>query len=158
MSAPSNASAQSEPPLQAEQFRFVIPGRLEYRDAATAVLSFVCDRLAHRGALTKDVGHRVISAFLEAYSNSVRHAYAEIDNGAVEIELDVTSDRLYLRVIDRGAGFDATTVPEPDLDSLPEGGMGLFIMRSFMDNVEYHRDGERNVVSMEKALTPIPQG
>jgi len=155
MTASSNASAQSQQPVEGEQFRFVMPGRLEYRDAATAVLTFICNQLTRRGAMPEEVGHRVISAFLEAFSNSVRHAYADTEKtGSVEIELDVTQTKLYLRVIASGAGFEAESVPEPDLDALPEGGMGLFIMRSFMDNVEFHRVGERNVVTMEKLLTP----
>ena len=47
-------------------------------------------------------------------------------------------------------------MPPPTLDggvdSLPEGGMGLFIMRSFMDRVEFARDQHKNVLTMEKDL------
>ena len=52
--------------------------------------------------------------------------------------------------------FCAELVPPPTLDggvdSLPEGGMGLFIMRSFMDRVEFARDQHKNVLTMEKDL------
>src|SRR5262245_61416534 len=56
-------------PTEGEVFRFVLPGRLEYRDAARAFLAYVCDQLAKKNTLPEDVGHRVISAFVEAFNN-----------------------------------------------------------------------------------------
>ena len=154
MSAHSNASLPEGDSGAEELFRFVTPSRLEYRDAARAFLAYVCEKLVRRSALPQDVGHRVISAFVEAFNNTVIHAYRGRPPGPVEVELHVTRDRLRLRVIDEGTSFKPESVPEPDLDALPEGGMGLFIMRSFMDRVEYTREGPRNILTMEKALSP----
>jgi anti-sigma regulatory factor (Ser/Thr protein kinase) len=39
-----------------------------------------------------------------------------------------------------------------DVEHLPEGGMGLFIIHNVMDRVEYHRHGERNTFSMTRRL------
>lgn len=153
MSPPPDSAAV---PVGGEQFRFVMPGRLEYRDAAKAFLAYVCEQLVRREAIDEDMGHRVISAFVEAYNNAVIHAYKGAEVGSVEVNLEVTSDVLRLRVIDEGSSFAPDCVPEPDLDALPEGGMGLFIMKSFMDNVEYLRDGQRNVLLMEKSLNAEP--
>ena len=158
MTGPSNALPADGHPTDAELFRFLMPGRLEYRDAAKAFLAYVCERLVRKDLLAEDVGHRVISAFVEAYNNAVVHAYRDAPMGPVEVELHVNAKRLRLRIIDEGVRFKPDSVPEPDLDALPEGGMGLFIMRSFMDSVEYRRDGQRNVVTMEKALAPQPPG
>jgi serine/threonine-protein kinase RsbW len=44
-----------------------------------------------------------------------------------------------------------SVVPNPDLDSLPESGLGIFIMRSCMDDVTYV-SGAPNVLSMTKFL------
>ena len=136
--------------LVAEQFRFELPGRLEYRDAARAFLAHVCDRLAHRGSLPEDAGHRVISAFVEAFNNAVIHAYEGRNPGPVRVELDVDEARLRVRIIDQGSAFALEEVPEPDLDALPEGGLGLFIIRNFMDDVRYERIDQENVLTMEK--------
>ena len=56
-----------------------------------------------------------------------------------------------LRICDYGKSFDPTQVAEPDLDSLPESGLGLFIMRSFMDTISYQA-GAPNVLAMTKHL------
>jgi serine/threonine-protein kinase RsbW len=135
-----------------ESFRFILPGRLEYRDAARAFMAYVCDQLAQKNALPEDVGHRVISAFVEAFNNAVIHAYKGLTPGPVEVEMNVLQDRLRVIVSDQGSAFSPANVPEPDLDALPEGGLGLFIIRNFMDHVGYERVGNRNILTMEKML------
>ncbi|MBI2376294.1 MAG: ATP-binding protein [Deltaproteobacteria bacterium] len=147
MSEPSDIAAPD-----VERFRFVLPARLEYRDAARSFLGFLCDRLVARGRLEKETPVRVTSAFVEAFNNAVIHAYKRHPE-PIEIELDVGHETLALRLIDSGAGFRIDDVPDPDLDQLPEGGMGIFIMRSFMDRVRLSREGSKNVLTLEKDLT-----
>jgi serine/threonine-protein kinase RsbW len=141
-----------------ECFRFVLPGRLEYRDAARAFLAYVCDQLTKQDKLPADVGHRVISSFVEAFNNAVIHAYKDLDPGAVEVDMEVFRDLLRVKISDRGRSFVPDRVPEPDLDALPEGGLGLFIIRNFMDRVQYERVGDINVLVMEKRLEPQGDG
>lgn len=133
-----------------QRFRFELPGRLEFRDAARAFLAHVCAHLEHEGQLPADAGHRVISAFVEAFNNCVIHAYDGMAPGPVEVELDVGADALHVRVIDHGQAFSPDEVPRPNLASLPEGGLGLFIIRNFMDQVSYDREDARNVLTMVK--------
>lgn len=141
---------------ETEHFRFVVPGRLEYRDAARAFLAYVCDRLVHRGDFPADIGHRVISAFVEAFNNAVIHAYRDRSPGPVEVDLFVSPSGLRVVVVDHGQSFRPDLVPEPDLDALPEGGLGLFIIRNFMDEVSYERVDQRNVLTMEKRFSNHP--
>ena len=74
-----------------ERFVFTLPARLEYRDAARAFLAYVCDRLTARQAMPEDIGHQVISAFVEAFNNAVLHAYRDLLPGPVEVEMRVSS-------------------------------------------------------------------
>lgn len=139
-----------------ETFRFVVPGRLEYRDAARAFLAYVCGRLSASGRLPTDFAHRIISAFVEAFNNAVIHAYEGTAPGPVQVDLEVRQRVLSVQVSDQGRSFVPHEVPEPDLESLPEGGLGLFIIRSFMDRVHYARKDRRNVLTMEKDLPSPP--
>jgi len=54
-----------------------------------------------------------------------------------------------LRMLDRGKSFDRLDVPSPDLDALPERGMGLFIIENFVDEVHY-TPGDPNELVMVK--------
>lgn len=147
-----SSEPQENAAQDAEFFRFLVPGKLAYRDAARAFLAYVCDQLGKRGRLAPDVGHRVISSFVEGFNNAVIHAYKGLPPGPIEVMMEVDARRLRVQIADEGRTFDPKDVPEPDLESLPEGGLGLFIMKNFMDSVHYERVEDRNVLTMEKAL------
>jgi serine/threonine-protein kinase RsbW len=127
-----------------------VPARIEYRDHVGALIAEVC-----RGQLPGEVGevlgHQLVSVFNEAFNNAVLHAYAGVAEGMVEVSLTIDPERAELRVADHGRSFDPRQVAAPDLDTLPEGGMGLYIMRSFMNEVEYEA-GKPNVLTLIKYL------
>lgn len=139
--------------------RLQVPGSLEFRDLAIRVVAAAC-KLVHVGAdagdeARADFDNQVVSAFGEAFNNAVIHSYRGRREGTLELEVDVTDhgshQGITLRLCDYGHSFDPTTVAEPDLDALPESGLGLYIMRSFMDSVSYQA-GAPNVLAMTKHL------
>lgn len=130
-----------------------IPPTLEYRDLALRAVAAACKLVG----LGNGAGHKsqfddhVVSAFGEAFNNLALHGFRDRPRSDIHIEIDVGQDWLTIRMTDRGAGFDFDHVPAPDLDTLPEGGLGVFIIKSFMDQVEYER-GAENVLTMTKRL------
>ena len=76
---------------------------------------------------------------------------ASLIDPRIKIEIDVTNDALTIRVMDYGKTFDFAAVPKPNLDELPESGLGLFIIHSCMDEVTYV-PGSPNVLSMTKYI------
>lgn len=137
--------------------RLRVPGMLKYRDLAVRTVAAVC-KLAYddRGPEARKPGpnfdEEVVSAFGEAFNNIAIHGYKGRPPGDVEIEMHLTNDRLVIRLIDYGLSFDINAVKEPDLAALPENGLGIFIIKSFMDAVAY-TPGQPNVLSMTKYLT-----
>lgn len=96
-----------------------------------------------------DFEPEVVSAFGEAFNNVAVHGYRDADPEPVQIEVGWDSDRLVITMIDSGRTFDPSTIAPPNLDDLPENGMGLFIMRSCMDEVDY-RPGPPNTLRLVK--------
>ena len=95
----------------------------------------------------------------EACANVVTHAYEGMEPGDMEISCSHSSQACMIQVRDWGQGFALECVPTPDLDcSLDErslGGLGLFLIRHFMDQVEYSCDARvGNVLTMTKNLSP----
>ena len=125
--------------------RAILPGRLEYRDLAIRLVASACKLVPNSG---DDFGNEVVSAFSEALNNVVIHGGASPEE-EVEIEIDLGDDRLTLRLKDYGMSFDPRAASPPDLDALPESGMGAFIIMSFMDHVSYEA-GTPNTLSMTK--------
>ncbi len=137
---------------RSEIFKFAVPARLEYRDAARGFLTFICRSLEQKNKLPTGADHQVASAFVEAFNNAAVHAYRDLPVGTVEVELRLEARRLTVAVSDFGRTFHPEGVPEPDLDALPEGGLGLFIIRNFMDEFAYESLPDRNVLTMSKVL------
>lgn len=79
------------------------------------------------------------------------------DGGLHEIEIALTSelDALTIEVIDDGRAFDPTkdaTVPDVTLpmEERSVGGLGVYLVRTMMDEMRYRREGGRNHLTLVK--------
>jgi serine/threonine-protein kinase RsbW len=101
-----------------------------------------------------DLIFKVNLALDEIMTNIVLHAYDDPGDHDIRLELDLAENALTITVEDDGRPFDPLSVPPPDLELDAEsrgiGGLGLHIVRSIMDGVEYHRDGRLNRLVMVK--------
>jgi len=90
----------------------------------------------------------------EVYLNIVKYAYPE-SLGKVTIHCRIDEDSLILEIKDEGIPFNPLQLPEPHLVScLKErkvGGLGVFLMRRFVDNVKYEKQGKYNVLTLVKS-------
>jgi serine/threonine-protein kinase RsbW len=126
-----------------------VPGTLEYRKLALRAVSEACRIAQHDEWEGTTLEAQALSALGEAFNNVVLHSYAGRPAGDVVVEINWTRNEIVMQITDDGLSFDPTQVELPDLDALPEGGMGLFIIRSFMDEVDYQA-GPPNVLRMVK--------
>ena len=72
--------------------------------------------------------------------------------------IPIQQDQLTISVRDHGEGFDPTTLPDPldPLNLLNPAGRGILYMRTFMDDVAYHRHPEGGMlVTMAKRRQPL---
>jgi serine/threonine-protein kinase RsbW len=101
--------------------------------------------------------YQVQLAVDEACANVVNHAYQGVEPGEMEISCSVDDSGLSIRVRDWGSGFAADQVSDPDVDAPLEerilGGLGLFLIKQVMDQVDYRRRSEGcNELVMTKRL------
>jgi serine/threonine-protein kinase RsbW len=131
-----------------------LPGSLAYRSLAMRVITAACKLVQFADAEAdreRDFEHQVVSAFGEAFNNIALHAFGGQAAGALEIEIEIEPDGLVIRMKDYGVGFDPARVRAPNLEELPESGLGIFTIQSFMDEVHYQK-GVPNVLTMTKRL------
>jgi serine/threonine-protein kinase RsbW len=154
--------------------RLSVPGALEYRDVAVRVVGTACRLLRPRepsteaaashstdGARTDftqdEFATRVVSAFSEAFNNIAIHGYKDAPAGVAppmserRVDIEVSSDdtELVIRLVDHGKVYDPASYAELP-DELPERGMGLFIIRSFMDEISYTAGPPNTLVLRKK--------
>jgi anti-sigma regulatory factor (Ser/Thr protein kinase) len=96
-------------------------------------------------------------ALTEATSNVVRHAYAGMPPGDVQIEAEVGPRSLVFRLRDTGRAFDPNAVPPPDFEGMRSGGFGVFIIQQVFERIEYTR-GDDGVNCLTLAASPPGRG
>jgi len=116
-------------------------------------LDFINTELERHGC-SKDIRGKIEIAVEEIFVNIADYAYSP-DSGNAVIFLSVT-DTITIRFEDTGKPYNPLEKPEPDLSKpLMErdiGGLGVFLVKKLMDNVEYSRVGNKNVLVMTKAI------
>lgn len=137
-----------------------VPGELRYRGLFVRTVAATCKLARDVGSVEGDQEEELdlsdrfdaemVSATSEVFNNIALHAYAGA-GGDVVLEADVAPDYLVVRMKDFGKSLDRGSVDAPDLDALPEGGMGIFIVESFVDEFDYE-PGQPNVWSLKKYL------
>ena len=99
---------------------------------------------------------RVNLAIEEAVVNVMNYAYAPDERG--NIQLEVTADETVVSFVlkDKGKPFDPTAMPEVDVDDYVAtrsvGGLGIHLIRNYMDEVNYQHTNGENVLMMKKNL------
>jgi len=97
----------------------------------------------------------LLLVFEEVLVNVVEHAYVG-RAGSIEIRVERETDQLRLVVVDRGKPFDPLSREAPDLDApmaeRPVGGLGIHLIRTICDELEYRREQESNILTIRKRL------
>ena len=92
----------------------------------------------------------------EVITNIIRYAHDDGRQHPIVVRLAHEPGVLTAEVEDDGRAFNPLEAPIPDLnasiDERPIGGLGIHLVRSMMNSVEYRREDGRNVFIMRKTL------
>lgn len=97
-------------------------------------------------------------ATAEGFTNAVRHAHQQLPpETPIDIELALWSERIEIRIWDRGQPFNPDVVEEPEPGTLREGGYGWFLLRRLADRVVYERcfDGRNCLLIVKHSLQEV---
>ena len=93
----------------------------------------------------------------EAVTNVINYAYPNDTEGNIDVNIEADADIIRFIITDSGFDFDPTTVSKADttltVEERPIGGLGIFLIRSIMDDFSYQRteDGY-NIVTLTKHI------
>jgi serine/threonine-protein kinase RsbW len=98
-------------------------------------------QLATESGLDEDEVQRVEMAVREAAVNAVYHGNAYDPSKKMTFGLERTPDSLIITVADEGKGLEETQIPDPlaPENLLKPHGRGIFLIRSFMDEVRIRK-------------------
>jgi phosphoserine phosphatase RsbU/P len=113
-------------------------------------------RIGREHDLPAEVVSDLTLALEEAVSNVIRHGYGERPDGPISVAFHATGESIVVTVEDAAVGFDPLKHPEPDLtvpvETRPAGGMGVYLIKRLMDEVDYRMDDGRNVLTLTKRI------
>lgn len=118
-----------------DNFKLTVPGKPEYVGAVRLAISSVANNAGFDIEAIEDIK----VAVSEACTNIVQHGKAGAERGEqieYKVDCEICDDRLCISVEDDGEGYDTSNYKEPDLPSEEAGGLGIFIIRALMDEVE----------------------
>jgi len=103
------------------------------------------------------IANAVEICLMESLNNVIKHSYKGDQNKEIELTIKFDKKELELKIIDTGLSRDNFDNPSldydpEDIENLPEGGMGLFIISQLMDKLDYITINGKNIFSMYKKL------
>lgn len=133
-----------------------VPRTTQYLGMVRRVVAMAAERV---GFATEEVD-KIELAIDEACSNAV--LYGAEDEAQLAIEVEITEEQFMVTLRDHGPPFDfegsGNFKVEERLESVEYGGLGIYIIKNFMDDVSYqHTPAHGNVIKMAK-LRPISVG
>ncbi len=123
-----------------------IPAKPEYVGVIRLTLSGITSRMGYTYEEIEDIK----VAVSEACTNAVQHAYRDEEGGEMVVGFGVYRDKLEVMVADYGKSFHFAKTKEElgpytqssTFDQLVEGGLGLYLIETLMDEVHLsHHNG-----------------
>lgn len=120
------------------------------------MLSFVREEASKRNFSSEDL-NQIEIAIEEALVNIIQHGYLN-DSGHIAIECaPYRESGLEITLTDNGIPYNPlSNLPnfnlEAQLDERIIGGYGVFLINKFMTEVNYKREGNKNILSLIKSF------
>ena len=134
--------------------RIILPNDTKEVPTLAAFVDEVCEAVGFDAALTMKMN----LAIEEAVVNVMEYAYPRGTHGDITVEAQANDVRLKFTIIDSGTHFDPTAQADVDTtlsaEDRPIGGLGIHIVRQYMDSINYERISGHNVLTLRKKLLP----
>ena len=123
-------------PMTEKRVFYTLDSTLETVDSAEQAAS----RIATESGFDDDEVMRIAMAVREAAVNAVLHGNAYDPGKKVSLAFERTGGDLVITIRDQGKGLDLNKIPDPlaPENLLKTSGRGIFLIRSFMDEVQIH--------------------
>ena len=133
--------------------RFSLSSNME----SVSEVEAAADKLAEKAGLDEDERFRLTMAVREAAVNAVLHGNEYDPAKHIDVSLENTVESLVISVADQGKGLDPDALPDPLApENLLRGtGRGIFLIRSFMDEVHFRQLQPGTELTLIKHLVPV---
>ncbi|MBS1852605.1 MAG: ATP-binding protein [Acidobacteria bacterium] len=116
--------------------------------------------LATEIGFDEDQVMQISMAVREAAINAVLHGNAYDPGKKVSLDFETTARDMIITIRDQGPGLDVSKIPDPlaPENLLKTSGRGIFLIRSFMDEVHIHPSKTGTEIKLVKHVGGPPAG
>lgn len=136
--------------------------RAAYLESLSDFREFIKEHCSAYPGVDKQTLYDLQLAVDEACTNIITHGYAELDPGSIILDLEMEPEKLRIRITDFGHSFELDNTPVPDvtapLEDRPLGGLGVFMIRQSMDQLDYQVTEDGNSMILTKFLNRTDGG
>ncbi len=140
---------QDTQPDMASRFEIRVNNKPQQSEWLQEQLAVFCER----SGLTEDTTYKLNLCLEELLVNTMSYGFDSESEHEALVYLEMQHDLLHVDIIDDGLPFDPfTDAPQPDLQSpveqRPIGGLGVHLVRSLTDSMEYSFYNNQNHVHL----------
>lgn len=106
-----------------------------------------------------DLLYKIDLAAEEIFVNIAHYAYKDKlpeEGGSVCLDCSMENDTLTMIFKDTGIPFNPLAKADPDITLSAEerkiGGLGIFLTKKYMDNIDYKYENGANILTMKKTI------
>ena len=118
------------------------------------------EQMAKKAGIDEDEIFKITMAVREAAVNAVLHGNSYDPEKRITASFENTGESLVIRIADQGKGLDPETLPDPlaPENLLRGSGRGIFLIRNFMDEVNFRQLHPGTELTLIKHRTPAQPG
>ena len=147
---PGERAAPVRPTVSTDQIVVRIANDL----SELAPLAGIVEEFCERNEMPMKLAFNLKLALDEMITNTVSYGYEDGEKHTIEVRIMREGDTFTVELEDDAQAYNPLEAPEADLeaeiDDRPIGGLGVHLVRTIMDTVNYRRDGDRNLLIMSK--------
>lgn len=121
-----------------------------------SILANFIETLGEELSLPAETTMNINLALEEAIANIIMYAYPPKEEHGILLKVTSNERQLIFLLTDNGLSFDPTQTEDVDLtlsiEDRPIGGLGIFLIRSIMNEVTYKRLDNENLLIMKKDI------
>jgi serine/threonine-protein kinase RsbW len=108
-----------------------------------------------KAGLDKNLILKILTACEEIIVNVIKYAYP-VEKGYIEISIDNNEGNISIAFADSGIPFNPLKKEDADVELKIEerkaGGLGIFLVKNIMDDVNYEYKNKNNILTIKKKI------
>jgi PAS domain S-box-containing protein len=138
--------------MKSKELQITIKNRYEDMEIVEAQFS----EFAKENDLPDSIRQSMSIVLDEMLNNIISYAYQGAVDNEIEVNFELSGKRLVTTIKDSGVPFNPFARETPDVSQSIEereiGGLGIHMVRSLMDEFSYHRQINKNVITLVKLI------